>query len=217
MPILWKYTIWTEAAAFLATALLSLRVRAPWLRIYLLACVPSCVVWSLAKWNLSIAARPLLLALQCIAVVEAVCLIHNGCMGSRHRLWFSGSAALVGISGSFTAQTYGGFPEWLFWTELWANLASCAVCLGALFLLMWWCPHRPPRWSLWSVGVMALYCAIGVFGMLYGKVQGVEGVSASWVAHDATVALLKVFCLFCWSGVFWLSDSRDAKPILDLG
>jgi hypothetical protein len=67
---------------------------------------------------------------------------------------------------------------------------------------------------------MTAYCAVGSFGLLYRKVEGTEGVSASWVAHDVTMALLKIFCLFAWSAVFWIagedviifpiSDGRDS-------
>lgn len=200
MPLIWTITIYASAVLFLATSFVVGRHRAPWLKLYLFACFPASVVWAAEMWTISRWMRPALLALQALAVIEAICLLHRNCWNPRRRYLFALFCGLCAIGGTFAAAEYPGYPKALWWTQLWLEVGFTASLGASLALFRWYKDFKPVGWSIGNVAILELYCAVEVLALLWPVDKN------SWLSVDLTLALIQDCCLLWWIVLY----SRDA-------
>lgn len=192
MPLIWKLTIYASALLFFVTALVVRRRPTPWLAAYLFACVPASIVWVNEMWMTSRWIRPALLALQLMAVVETICLMHRNCWNPRRRYLFAGFCGLCAIGGTFAAAEYPGYPKALWWVQLWLEVAMTAALAASLTLFRWWEDFRPAGWTIGNVAVFEVYCAVEVIALLWPIDAN------NWLSVDLTLALIQDCCLLWW-------------------
>lgn len=191
MPLPWTITIYTSTLAFLVTSFV-VRHRAAWLSGYLLACVPAGVMWANQHWIVSRWMRPFLLALQLMAVIEAIGLMHQKCWNPRRRYLCAGFCGLLAIGDTFWALEYPGYPKALWWVQLWIEAGSAAACVASLALFRWWKDFRPAGWTIGNVVIMGFYCWVEIVAMLW-RVD-----ARTWVSVDISLALIQDWCLMAW-------------------
>ncbi len=192
MPLSWTATIYASTALFAIAAFVVRRHKPSWLWAYLLACVPAGVVWANQMWITSRYLRPVLLALQVMAVIEAICLLHKNCWNPRRRYWFAGFCGLAAIGGTFAAVEYPGYPKALWWAQLWVEVALTAGIGAALALFRWWEDFRPAGWTIGNAATMQVYCLVETIALLWPTTQ------ANWIGVDLTLALVQDWCLLMW-------------------
>lgn len=192
MPLSWKLVTFASALAFLASGLCVRRRPAPWLSAYFFACVPACAIWGSELWMVSRWLRPFVLALQALAVIEAVCLLHEHCWNPRRRYYCAAFCALFAIADTFWAVEYPEYPKALWWAQLWLEVGSSAACVAALGLFRYWSDFRPAGWTIGNVAIMGIYCWVEAAAMLWNVT------AETWVSVDITLALVQGWCLFAW-------------------
>lgn len=204
MPLPWTITIYASTYLFALTSWV-VRHRTPWLALYLFCCFPASIIWALHKWDLSRDIRPILLMLQCLAVIEAIALLHRNCWEPQRRYLFAGFCGLCAITLSFATISYPGYPETLWRVQLAAEALSIAGIGASLVLLKWFGSFRPAGWTIGNALTMLLYSGVEVAALLFQCVPKGMFTAANWIQVDITLALVQDCCLLWWS----LLNSKD--------
>ncbi len=190
LPFSWILVTCGSAALFGLAAVMS---RPTWLKWYLGLCAVSSITWAMSEWGINREIRPLILGLEAMAVIEAICLMHENCWKPRRRYLCAAFCGLCAIAGTFAASEYPGYPKMLWWAQLWLEIGATAALAGALAIFGWWKAFRPAGWTIGNAVILMFYCAVHA-GCWLLPISGTH----NWVSIDIGLSLVQDACLLWW-------------------